>query len=503
MSQKIETIFGANDQELIRSYQKQAQQQDRYIRKLEEGAEKSRRSQREQQSGIQQTVTAIGSMVAAYGGVQAVIGTITEANREMIQQANEVGKKYDEILRKLQVQAGLTDVQRRDAQQRISQTAERLAVPVEQATGAATQLVSSGFSSQEATGGSLDAFLKLLATTNQSGAEVNSADLAKSLSQFLAANALEKNEENVLGVGKRIQSLFQGTNLQLGGLTELAGVTGAIRDQTTVPEQLAATSTLVESFQAPQAATGLRNFVSILSGSKTNATVSENLGKLGLGSEDVDFVDENFSQVLDRLAGGLSGVAEEDRAGVMQKIFGREGTQFAQFLINERDSFNRNLALQEDDSSFNQALEASTTGRNAASVRQQVRRERFLLQNDQQQDLLTGELREEGRRIGSNEAEKMVRERLFQSLQYVGFDRDTALRSAVLPQNIGRFVTGNQTIDPDRILENLEARQQSATEYQDTTPDENASAQKVEVINQDNTRRRPVKPPSSTLSRGQ
>lgn len=419
-SNKVEITFTSDDRDIIQSLQKQNAMYEKQIQKLQQVSDKSNRASRDQSSGLNSIIGMTIRAASGYASISLAMSTISQANRELIQEAQRVSTLYDEIFRKFQVQAGLTEVQKGSAQERIVSIAKNLAVPVDQATAAATQLVSSGFSTSEATGGGLSNFIKVLKATNQGGADVDPAELALALSQFLAANQLDKTGENVIGVGQNLQALFQGTNVQLSGLTPLASVTGAINKQTTFQEQLAAQSTLVESFQAPQAAVGLRNFVQILSGAREDKIKAETLGRLGVNPDDVDFTGENFQSVLDRLGGAFDTIPAEQRAGVSQKLFGREGAQFGDFLIDNRDTFRRNLALQSDSTPFNQALQTATSGRNAAAVRQQIEKDTFSVSQNQNDDLLLSELDAITREQGVGVVRRFAYRNAYSALRAVG-----------------------------------------------------------------------------------
>ncbi|MBR9800260.1 phage tail tape measure protein [bacterium] len=431
-SNKVEITFTSDDRDLIRSLQKQNEQYEKQIKKLEQIGSKSRRTSKEQQSGFQQMAASAAKAVVGYGAILGVINQVAAANQELIREAQEVATAYDDANRKLQVQAGLTGIQRDNAKDRIAAIATNLAVPTIQATSAATQLVSSGFSAEEATGPSLSNFLKVLVATNQSGQNVDPAALALSLSQFLAANNLSLTGNNVLQTGQQVQSLFKGTNLQLGDLTPLAKEAGAFSNFLSVPEQLASQAYLVKSFDAASSSVALRNITGRLATASSDPARLKALQQIGLGSEDVDFVGEGYFDVLDRIAGGVNAAPEQNRAGILKTIFGEADVAKVSSLLSGRQTLRDYVGLQGDTRQFNSDLQVATSGRNAASIRQQNRREQFVQQYNENDDLLLEELDALSRENGIDPFRRSLYRRVYSE----GFGVLPSLRGIGVPQSV-------------------------------------------------------------------
>ncbi|WP_013629632.1 phage tail tape measure protein [Rubinisphaera brasiliensis] len=383
-SNKVEITFTSDDRDLIRSLQKQNEQYEKQLAKLDKLNDKSKKAAKSQKDGFDAAAVAMRGSTLAAGAMAAGLTQIISLNSELISTARQVANEYERGVKALQVQGGLSDLQTKGAEGRIRAISTNLAVPFVQATSAATQLVSSGFSVQEATGPSLSNFLKVLATTNQSGPGTDPAALALSLSQYLAANNLSLTGDNVLKTGQSVQALFKGTNLQLGDLTPLAKEAGAFSNFLSVPEQLASQAYLVKSFDAASSSVALRNITGRLATASSDPARQKALKRIGLTSDDVDFVGEGYFDVLDRLAGGVNAAPEKDRAGILKSIFGEAEVAKVSSLLQGRQTLRDYVGLQNDTSQFNADLRVATSGRNAAQIRQQnqLEQEKLRFAND-------------------------------------------------------------------------------------------------------------------------
>ena len=431
----------------------------------------------------------IAVMLGAGGLLMAGFARWKRANQEIIEQANEIGKAYDEAIRKFSVQTGLKGLALDEADESIVKLARKNAIGSKEARGIATQLVSSGFSAEEASGGSLDTFLQILQASNAAGQDVDVAQLAKSLTQFLSANNLDKSAENVAKFGIGTQRLFKGTNLQLAQMTDLAGASAAISNQITPEEQLASMAAIVDVIDSAEGSTGLRNFVSRLASSSANTGRTEALDQIGLSPEDVDFVGENLVEVIDRINQGLAQLPEEARKAASVKIFGERGEVGASAILGKREAIANNLLIQQDVAGFQDDVSIATSGRNAASVRQQIDKEQQLIGRDQLDDLYLEELKQQ---IRASNAPDFAVDRAagyFSTNRYIGASTETALqRSLFMLNGLGRDVAPGVTAESvmagvteaqtggadqvERLANALEENNQLLKENNDATKEE-------------------------------
>lgn len=324
------------------------------------------------------SVLKTGAIAAA-----AAIVTISQENRRYEEITERAVAKTEKLSKALAIQAGLNAAQSKQARAAVLNVAEQTGVTAETAFGVSTQLISSGVSTEVATGQGLESVLNVLQASNAAGQNVDPASLVKSLVQFLSANNLDKTAGNLAQFGVGTQRLFAGTNLQLSGLTQLAGASAAISNQVTPQEQLAAFSAIVDVAGEEKGATGLRNVVGRLASSSANAGRMEALGEIGLQPADVDFVGENLLTVLDRVKSGVDALPEESRKATLTRIFGEEGESIAGVLLNKQDAIRQNLQIQQDTAGFGVAVQAASSGLEAAQNRIEVRQQRSALEKEE------------------------------------------------------------------------------------------------------------------------
>ncbi len=370
-------------------------------------AQVSRRSRRSQQSFTGQAgqwVGGLGRIAAGYVGVNTAIQTVMESNRQYFAEVEAAAAKVFDVFQQFRTQSGLQGLEAEEAQGRIGRIAFTRAVPLDQTGAAATQLVSSGFSAEDASGEALDKVLQVLQASNLSRPDVNPADTIRAVSAYLEAQGLEKNAANLEQVGVRFQRLFKSTDVQLGDLQKFAKESVGLRGLVSSEEQFAAFDIARGVAGNPEsAAVFLRNFAATLGGSSESASTKDALAKLGLQSQDVDFVGEDLGNVLDRLAGGVEKLPERRRLGVLTQLFERRNAPLATALIRERGKIDDLVAIQRDVAGFADDVRQASSGRNSVLVRQQIRKELQLGSEDQQVKALFDEadqiLKDQGRSV--------------------------------------------------------------------------------------------------------
>lgn len=390
----------------------------------------------------------IATAIGAGGVLMAGFAAWKQANREIIDQANDIGAAYDEMAKKFRVQSGLRGLQAEQAQNRIFDIANVTAVTNEQATSAATQLVSSGFAVEEATGGALQSFLETLQASNIAGANADPAEMAKAFAQYLNAQGLPLNAESVRMLGQSSQALFKGTNFQVSQLGDLAKSASAIAPLVNQQQQLGAFASLVQRQGSAEASTGLRNTVVRLASASGNAAREEALSRMGLTAADVDFQGEDLVTVLERLREGVESLPAEQRTSTMARLFGEEALTSASNLINNVDEIRQNMAIQQDTEAFRSDVSEATSGRGSAAVRLQNQRERQLLALDQGDDLVSQALENQLRAGGASPFRTGLASQTLRTGRSLGLNQQSALRAASQANNLfslsglAQFATG-------------------------------------------------------------
>jgi hypothetical protein len=391
MTNKVQIDLDARDAQAVQAWQRAKASIGDFNAQLDQMDGKQRKnagSARSVMQGLQGVASSIIGISSGYQLVTKGVEIWRQANDEIIRQAEETGRIYDDIFRKFRVQSGLAGLQATAAQERILDLAEKNAVEEQEAGAAVTQLVSSGFAPDDAAGAAGDAFLQIMAATNQTDKQVDRAGMAKVLSQFLGGTGKDLTSENLLDTGVKIQRLFKGTNLQLSTAGALAKEAGAVKGALSEEELLASGAALSKTFDDATLSTGIRNIVGRLRTAAASKEKVAALGQLGLKPEDVDFVGENLDEVLGRLQTGLAGVSKEQEAPILKKLFEEAGVAVATNLIENRENIQSFIGLQGDRQGFAADVAVAQSGRNAAALRQQIRERRRRAAEDQQGDLV-------------------------------------------------------------------------------------------------------------------
>lgn len=486
----VQITFTGEDRDLLQAYQRQQAEILKNQRSLLRMAEISEQATGGTEKGLKRAAIAAELFSQGIGVVRQGLTAWMEANSEIIRQADDAGRKYDEIFRKFRVQSGLRGLDADRAQQRIVGTSAQFGVPVEQGEAIARQLVSSGFAPDQASGESLKEILRVLSASNIRGAELDPTDLTASISKYLISQGLDLNSQNIATVGRSAQILFRGTNLQIPQLQNLAkegaGFAGAVSPQ----DQLATFSLLADAFEGPEAAVGMRNVVGRLRTARETPTRIKALERLGLKPEDVDLVGEDLFSSLDSLNQGLTALPEEQRAGTLKLLFEEQGVAPAQLLLSNVNEIRRRRALLGDQSGFLADVEEATSGRNAAAVRQDVVRENRRAGTDQLDDLINKELDLVLEELGVSPAQRaFATGRLgYRAARGLGVSPENA---AGLQLPLGSGVSGED------VVERVQQRQQSAGDQTQLIEALERNSRATEA----NTRGPASTPPAAGLSR--
>jgi hypothetical protein len=261
-----------------------------------------------------QQLRQIAGMTAGILSFNSAIQKGIEAGRQFGQEGLEAAKKWDQIFREFAGQSNLRGTPLKEAEKRILKIAQETGMPIEQVGRMATQMVSSGFSANDASGGALREQAKALLATNLVGKEdTNPEEIVRATASYLSAQGLEKNEQNVKDISTRVAALYKSTNMAFTDFMEFsresAGMKGVIDSKT----QLASLATLVDLMPAAEASTGLRNISQRLQTSRGSSEKAEGLKMLGIKPEEVDLVGEDFIQALRRINEGIKIILRQSK----------------------------------------------------------------------------------------------------------------------------------------------------------------------------------------------
>jgi len=313
-------------------------------------------------------------IATAYMSVTQAVRFLMQANKEQQQASEEAAGKQDELVRRFRAQGGLNALQGRAAKNAIYKAAIETATPSEDAFNTASTMVSTGFGVDQAQGPALTPFLKLIkAQSLIPGKSTDAKDMAESFSMFLTANKKDLNAQNVEELATQIQGLKE-TPLKVTDLQQLAKHSSALGELggMSPEEQLANFAMLRKTQIAEEAGTHMREIVRQLATAKASPKVVEQLGRMGLNPEDVDFNGENFATVMGRIKKGVESLPEDERSSALDIVV--EGRNISS-MITEMGSQQEVEALKKkmgDKAGFARDVEITTTGQNATSIRQKT-----------------------------------------------------------------------------------------------------------------------------------
>ena len=415
--------------------------------------------------GFEAMTTKVLGLAAGFIGLRTGISFFMTANEQILEQANKIGRTYDELFRKLQVQTGLDDVQGVTAKIRVLDRAEKYSVNEDNAAAASTQLASSGFSQEDATGGALDVVLQGLASSNKLGE--NPVQLTQALGQFLAAQGLEKNTANLERVVVGTQRLFKGTDLQISDLTQLSGKSQGLAGKMSPEEVLATFDVLREKTDADKASTALKIFGERVTGATEDKERSAVLKQLGLKPEDVDLKGEDIQTVLDRLAQGFDAVKPERRSGLLQKFFGTEAASPIEGLLRDRGNIAGALDKIKDREGFASDVRTGTEGSAAAERRLAVQNRRAKVKRDDLGDLYRTSLETEALAGGYTPFQTGVALKGFDTARNLGVSPEAAVKNVLLPSDDNKQLLIKRTLEGvDKALAPEAFRQKQQDEDQ-------------------------------------
>ena len=432
------------------AYQRQQQKVEKLKISLR-NARNELRSLQPKDSAWPQIVTGMNSAVSMAMRLFGALKSVARAQKEVAQGGSDVAVEMDTLARQLQVQAGLTDPQRKAITKEILDIASAPDIGVRAEIGfrAATQLTSSGFQDAVESG----ALRTVLAAMQASNFQGTPEEFVKGLSQALQASGLEKNQANLERLAVAAQSLFKTTDFQVAELSDFAKQASVFQGANLTQEQaLAGFTALREVLPARESATGLRNFISILQQGDVTKETAANLERLGVKAEDVDFVGESLVEVLRNVKQGVDALPEAERNQALIKAFGRENSASARLLLENIDRIVELEDKQTDKEQFRKDQLAAAQSLQARRNRQENERLLDVLPRGEK----LAAIQEENRRIEDKaraKREELLTEqgrgRAFAAEPIVDFQEtvDTALGEGQTERSLDAFRAFGQTFE--------------------------------------------------------
>lgn len=464
MSQKIEFELAANDTSAKAAWERQQKAINAVIEKLGKLEDASAKAGKTQEGWVGKGVGKLAGMAAGYLSVTGAIGGVIAANKEMMDQADQAALKYDELFRKVNVQANMLGVAGEAGQKRILDTAIVNAATAEESAAIAKALAGSGFNAEQATGSALDAVLKAQAAMGQQG-EGKGAVIAESVAKYMNSLNIPMTGENMKSVMVAVQQSAKAGFGKFEDMAQLSGKVGGFSGKADSADVLAAFNIgLLNSASADTASTGLKIFGDRLMGAKGDKEREGLLKKAGIKPEDVDFIGEKFDTVMERVGKAVEAMPEANRAPWMQKMFGTETAGFAGKLLENRGRMDEFRAVMGNEKGFAADVEEMTSGKAAARRRLGLMAERDAAEKDTGAAEMLSAADIIAARKGLSPAMRAYSRFKASTMQGLGFSPETAIGSAygstfgVKPDGGVGYLPGVTTDEIEKLLaENIAA----------------------------------------------
>ncbi len=356
-----------NTQQVITALEKRV---EKLGNKLEIASKKGRKGARSMRADMAKAGAQFVKTALLAGGITAVLTGAASAARGLRLEAERTALALDKSARKLQIQAGLTDLQSEKAQERTSAISKRTGFGQEAVNRVSTELVSQGFDRPLQTGTTQAVIAGLQAFNRGEEAEIEA--LITGIGQTLFAQKKAFSAKNVLKLLTTQRGLFKKTPLQLEDLSEFAKVAGLASSLEISPEDFRSASAIAKKGQVGgEASTGFSNLLTKLS--TKDAGVRNSLKKFGIDLEDVDLSGETLEEVLLILGKKFKELPQEEKAPFLAGIVGKRkvNLQTLQNLISgaEAGSFKQFAKFQKDPKGFEQGVRVSREGISASTAK--------------------------------------------------------------------------------------------------------------------------------------
>jgi hypothetical protein len=427
MTQKAEFIIEGNDQSAKAAWDRQQAAIQAVIGRIGQMEDKLANAKKEQDSLIGSGINKLAGMALSYVSIQGAIGGVIDANRQMIEQADTAALKYDELFRRVNVQAATLGIAGDAGKERLLNVAIENAATVEESTSIAKALAGSGFSAEQATGSALDSVLKAQAAMGQQG-EGKGGLIAEATAKYLNSMGMEMTGENMKKVLVGMQQSAKAGFGKFEDMAQLSGKVGGFSGKAKSEDVLAAFNIgLLNSSSAENAATGLKIFGDRLMGAAGDKERMGLLTKAGLQPEQVDLIGESLDQVMGTLDAAIQKMPETQRAPWMQQMFGTEASGFASNLIKNRGRMDEFRGVMANEAGFRADVAEMTSGKGAARRRQEVLDEKDYAELDTGFEDKLKSVRRRNRKAGEFDAATDLSTTVARAVRYMGASDEFAL----------------------------------------------------------------------------
>lgn len=373
--QKVEVEIGAKDAGSMSAWKRQEYAINGIIEQLGRLEAKQKQAAVQQDGWLTSGIGKLATMAAGAVSVQGAFSYIVTETQRLGQEADSAAAKFDDLFRKVNVQAATLGVAGEAGKQRLLNVALQNASTVEESTAIAKALAGSGFNAEQATGDALAVVLQAQAAMGQQG-EGKGGLIAEATAKYLNAMGMEMNGENIKKVLVGMQQSAKAGFGKFEDMAQLSGKVGGFSGKVKSEDVMAAFNIgLLNSASAENAATGLKIFGDRLMGAAGDKERIGLLAKVGLQPEQVDLIGESLDQVMATLDEKLKAMPEAARAPWMQQMFGTEASGFAAKLIENRARMDEFRGVMSNETGFRADVAEMTSGKAAGQRREAVKEE--------------------------------------------------------------------------------------------------------------------------------
>ena len=447
MSQNIKVELTVEELQALNAWKNQAsaiRRMQAELKKLQSGGADVVKVTDQIKKSTMSAVKQITTMAAGYLSAVNAARTLMAVQTELQNKGRDLGITFDEAFRKFNIQGGLQGPAADLARTSIERSAVKLSMDPIEVAGIAEQLVSSGFSPEQASGASLESFLKLMAGTNQAmsargeGA-VSTKDLVQAVSSYMENLKLDKTAASIDRFAVVAQTAFKKTNLQLEDFAALAPEAAVLKDLLPLEQQVAIMSAIRDTDPSgAESATSLRN-IALRTSTITEPTRIAALAQANLKPEEIDGTGENFLDGLKKLRAGLEKLPEEQRRKVAKVMYEERGVAPFMTLMQPGvlEEIDRRAKDFQDRATYEKDVITATSGKSAQARRlkaeEDIRLSRLTADKASPQEIRTA-MRAEAVSRGMGETEAAFRDFIAQQVgtagELVGLDYETGAKQA-------------------------------------------------------------------------
>lgn len=352
------------------STNRQTVENERLRIKIEEMKRKLEEARDSQRTFGSEAMTMYGKInqILGVAGIGLSLTNIVSLQRQWLDDLKQTARLQDEQSRRVMVQANMSSPEyQRTLREQIIPSASRAAVPSMVAEQIYADIVSAGVNPQQAAGGALSEAMI-------AGKATGSEDM-RAFVQGLASSLLAQNKdfspENVRAEAVPFKEIFDKTKVQASDMQDMAKAMGFLTQIGMAPDEVRAAFAVQKNVMAgPEAETSIRRIFGAMRTASSIPSKNAMLEVLG-GADQIDMVGESPAQALQNLRDMMDRLPEEQKAGMLTKLFGEKQVAGATYMLNNIDTFVRNQDLQRVSENYDKAAREATAGDNAAAVRRE------------------------------------------------------------------------------------------------------------------------------------